>query len=121
MGPGLLGGTYSVSDIRFATKNLVQKKGGVFVKDEVVKINPNTKEVYTKAGNTFYYDIISFNTGSYVSMDIVKERSENIYSVKPIGELRKAAKTLSCLLKTKRIVISVVGAGPASAEIADNV
>ena len=31
MGPGMLGGTYHPDSIRFATKNVVEKKGGTFI------------------------------------------------------------------------------------------
>jgi len=40
MGPGMLGGTYSPSDIRFATKHVVEKQGGVFVLGKAVLVRP---------------------------------------------------------------------------------
>ena len=121
MGPGMLGGTYSPDDIRFSTKDVVQKLGGVFIKDKVVKINPDTKEVYTKTGHTFSYDVLSFNAGSYVPMQAVVEESDNIYSVKPIEKLMEAADKLKILFAQKKIVVSIVGGGPSSAEVAGNV
>ena len=38
MGPGMLGGTYSPGEIRFATRDVVQKQGGIFIKDKVLRI-----------------------------------------------------------------------------------
>ncbi|MCP4297820.1 MAG: pyridine nucleotide-disulfide oxidoreductase, partial [Proteobacteria bacterium] len=69
MGPGMLGGTYDPNDIRFATQDVVQRQGGIFVRDKVTKIDPNKKEVYTLSGHTFPYDVLSFNAGSYVPLN----------------------------------------------------
>ncbi len=121
MGPGMLGGTYHPDDIRFATQHVVQKQGGVFVKDKVVQIDPVKKEVYTLTGHTFSYDVLSFNAGSYVPQDTVSEELSNIYPVKPIEKLMEAAEKLKLLFKEKKISVSIIGGGPSSAEIAGNV
>ncbi|MCK4767930.1 MAG: FAD-dependent oxidoreductase, partial [Desulfobacula sp.] len=124
MGPGMLGGTYNSDDIRFATRDVVQKQGGIFVKDKVVRIDPDKKEIYTKTGHTFTYDLVSFNAGSYVPMQAAPEGPEdqdNIYSVKPIEKLMEAADKLKKLFLQKKIVVSIVGGGPSSAEVAGNV
>ena len=122
MGPGMLGGTYSPDDIRFATKDVVQKQGGIFVKDKVVRIDPDKKEIYTKTGHTFSYDVLSFNAGSYVPMQAAPEEDrDNIYSVKPIEKLMEAADKLKELFAQKKMIVSIVGGGPSSAEVAGNV
>ncbi|MCK5165372.1 MAG: FAD-dependent oxidoreductase, partial [Desulfobacula sp.] len=121
MGPGMLGGTYSPGDIRFATKDVVQKQGGIFIKDKVVRIDPDEKQVYTKTGHTFSYDVLSFNAGSYVPMQAAPADHDNIYSVKPIEKLMEAADKLKILFAQKKIVVSIVGGGPSSAEVAGNV
>ena len=46
MGPGMLGGSYSPDEIRFTTKDVVQKQGGIFVKDKVLRIDPDKREIY---------------------------------------------------------------------------
>ena len=121
MGPGMLGGTYSPEDIRFATKDVVEKQGGIFVKDKVIKIDPDKREIYTTTGQTLSYDVLSFNAGSYVPMLRVSENSGNIYSVKPIEKLMEAAEKLKIFFAQKKLVVSIVGGGPSSAEIAGNV
>ncbi len=121
MGPGMLGGTYSPDDIRFATRDVVEKQGGIFVKDKVDRIDPDKKEIYTQTGNTFSYDVLSFNAGSYVPMQKASENSNNIYPVKPIEKLMEAADKLKVLFSQKKIMVSIVGGGPSSAEIAGNV
>ncbi len=120
MGPGMLGGTYNPDDIRFATRNVVEKQGGSFVKDTVIRIDPDIKEIYTKTGQKFSYDVLSFNAGSYVPMPAVLEGGRHTYSVKPIEKLMAAADKLKTLFKQQRIIISIVGGGPSSAEVAGN-
>jgi len=120
MGPGMLGGTYSPDDIRFATRDVVEKQGGIFVKDKVDRIDPDKKEIYTQTGQTFSYDVLSFNAGSYVPMQ-APENSNNIYPVKPIEKLMEAGDKLKVLFSQKKIMVSIVGGGPSSAEIAGNV
>ncbi|MCP3901857.1 MAG: FAD-dependent oxidoreductase [Desulfobacteraceae bacterium] len=121
MGPGMLGTTYSPEDIRFATKQVVQSKGGIFIKDKVVKIDPEKKEVYTKSGHAFPYDVLSFNAGSFVPMQAISNTNDNIYPVKPIEKLMEARDKLKNLFTKKKIIVSIVGGGPSSAEIAGNV
>ena len=121
MGPGMLGGTYHPDDIRFATRDVVEKQGGIFVKDKVEKIDPDKKEIYTQTGQTFSYDVLSFNSGSYVPMQTVSENSNTIYPVKPIEKLMEAANELKILFSQKKVIVSIIGGGPSSAEIAGNV
>ncbi len=121
MGPGMLGRTYSPHDIRFATKDVVQSQGGIFVKDKVLRIDPDKKEVYTETGHGFPYDVLSFNSGSYVPVQPDMEKTETIYPVKPIENLMEASDKLKVLFADKKIVVSIVGGGPSSAEIAGNV
>jgi NADH dehydrogenase FAD-containing subunit len=121
MGPGMLGQTYTPEDIRFATKNVVQAQGGIYIMDKVVRIDPDKKEVYTLSEHSFSYDVISFNAGSFVPMYNAPEDSENIYCVKPIEKLMEASDKLKALFAQKKINISIIGGGPSSAEVAGNV
>ncbi|WDP87645.1 MAG: FAD-dependent oxidoreductase [Desulfobacter sp.] len=121
MGPGMLGTTYTPEDIRFATQRVVTSQGGVFIRDRVVKIDPELKQVFTQSGNDFEYDVLSFNVGSYVPMGAAGDGFENVYPVKPIEKLMEASQKLVALFKEKKVVVSVVGGGPSSAEVAGNV
>ena len=121
MGPGMLGGTYSPDDIRFATKEVVQSQGGIFVKDKVLRIDPDKKEVYTETGHSFSYDVLSCNAGSYVPISSEMEDGNNIYAVKPIEKLMEASEKLKALFLERKIMVSIVGGGPSSAEVAGNV
>ena len=117
MGPGMLGGTYTPSDIRFATRDVVCKQGGDFVKDYVTRIDPAAKTVHTAGGQSVDYDVLSVNAGSYVSMQDLPENAGNIYPVKPIEMLMEAAEKLKILVKSKKAVVTIVGGGPSSAEV----
>jgi len=121
MGPGMLGNTYTPDQIRFATKQVVTKQGGVFVKDWVVRVDPEKKQLFTRKGNQFEYDVVSFNAGSHVPMESMPEGAENIYPVKPIEKLMQASEKLKKLFRERLCTISVVGGGPSSAEVAGNV
>ncbi len=126
MGPGMLGKTYAPDDIRFATRKVVTSQGGIFVRDWVVRIDPDLKQVFTRSGNSFTYDVLSFNAGSYVSMNAVTgtcqgELPDNLYPVKPIEKLMEASERLKALFKEKKSVVTVVGGGPSAAEVAGNV
>ena len=68
--------------------------------------------------------MLSFNAGSYVPMQAAPDDPEdqgNIYSVKPIEKLMEAADKLKELFAQKKMIVSVVGGGPSSAEVAGNV
>lgn len=125
MGPGMLGGTYSPDRIRFATRKVVENKGGEFVADRVTRIFPGDRQVETGSGIRIDYDVISFNAGSYIPLPGVepdnKGRPANLYPVKPIEQLMDAAEVLKTLFAEKRGIVNVVGGGPSSAEVAGNV
>ncbi len=121
MGPGMLGGTYQPSDIRFATKDVVRKQGGVFVNDYAIRIDAEKKQVHTASGHAFDYDVLSVNAGSHVPMRNVSESQKNIYAVKPIEKLMEASDKLCALFKQKKAVVTIVGGGPSAAEVAGNV
>ena len=121
MGPGMLGGTYSPSDIRFATKHVVEKQGGIFVLGKAVRVRPDEKEIELESGETVRYDVVSFNAGSYVPRLNLGEVIENIYPVKPIERLMEAQARIKELASQKPITIGIIGGGPSSVEIAGNI
>jgi len=125
MGPGMLGGTYSPEQIRFATKRGVERQGGEFVRDRVTRIFPGARQVETVAGIRIDYDVVSFNAGSYIPLPDAdsdgKGWPENLYPVKPIEQLMDAAAALKALFAEKPVTVNVVGGGPSSAEVAGNV
>jgi len=121
MGPGMLGKIYTPYDIRFATKSLVEKQKGNFILGKAASIDPKKKIVYLKAGDEVPYDVVSFNSGSQVIKLDVEGDTKNIYTVKPIENLKEAQERIEVLLSDKPVRVVVVGGGPSATEIAGNV
>jgi NADH dehydrogenase FAD-containing subunit len=44
MGPGMLGKTYTPVEIRFATRHVVEKQSGTFIRDKAIKISAREKK-----------------------------------------------------------------------------
>lgn len=120
MGPGMLGKIYKPEEIRFATKHVVEKKGGTFVVGKVVRIDAQTQVVYLESGDTVPYDVLSCNLGSHVPMDMIKDGLDDIYLVKPIERLLAAQERILELGRQKQIAIGIIGGGPSAVEIAGN-
>lgn len=122
MGPGMLGGTYNADDIRFATREQVEAKGGQFVLDRVVKIDPEKQLVYLQnTDQPLSYNVLSCNAGSYVPEDIVESKGDHVFTSKPIEQLQRARETILRLAAQKEITVAIVGSGPSAIEISGNV
>jgi NADH dehydrogenase FAD-containing subunit len=122
MGPGMLGGTYEPEDIRFATKELVESKGGLFIEDSVRRIDGVRQHVHLEeSSDTVQYDLLSCNVGSFVPELSVLSGDKRVFLSKPIEKLHKARKRILALCRTKKIHIGILGGGPSSVEIAGNI
>jgi NADH dehydrogenase FAD-containing subunit len=122
MGPGMLGGTYAPDDIRFATRKLVEDKGGRFILGKAYRIDPLKQVVYLEGtDDEIEYDVLSCNAGSYVPREIVAGEKENVFTAKPIEELLAAQKRILALTTERDVSIGVIGSGPSSIEIAGNI
>jgi NADH dehydrogenase FAD-containing subunit len=121
MGPGMLGKIYTPGEIRFATKHVVEMQGGRFIQGTVTRVDPAEKTIYLESGKTISYDILSFNTGSYVPKIIVTDNGKDIFTVKPIGKLLEAQQRILELTSQPNIIIGIIGGGPAAAEITGNI
>lgn len=122
MGPGMLGQIYRPDEVRFATKHLVEKKGGTFVLGKIEKINADDQTIHLESGQSLTYDVLSCNLGSQVPKEMITGDLDDIYLVKPIERLADAQQRILTLGKTKKkITIGVVGGGPSAVEIAGNV
>jgi NADH dehydrogenase FAD-containing subunit len=121
MGPGMLGGFYTPEDIRFATRQVVEKQGGKFILGKAVRVDPEKKIVYVDSGEEVLYDVVSFNAGSQIPMPEIEGETENIYTSKPIERLFEARNRIRAGLEEKPLRIGVIGGGPSSVEISGNV
>lgn len=120
MGPGLLGGTYSVEDISFPVKQMIENRGGRFIQDKAVRVDYGNRLVYLQSGETVEYDVVSCNTGSHVPNSVLEADAEDVFPVKPIENLLKGRERILELTRERQISIGVVGGGPAALEVASN-
>lgn len=120
MGPGMLSGIYRPQDIRFHVKKMVEDRGGLFVEDRVVRIDPGGRVLSLASGNEITYDVVSFNTGSDVPSNHIGSSDDRIVKVKPIISLLKARKRILSLERTGSLHLVVAGGGAAGVEIAGN-
>lgn len=121
MGPGMLGATYEPSDIRFATRQSVEKQGGVFLCDSIVGIDPVNRQLHLKSGRSIHYDVVSFNTGSSIDLPKIIGDASTIYTVKPIERLYEARQQIKKKAEQQSVTVAVIGGGPAGAEVAGNI
>lgn len=122
MGPGMLGETYQAVDIRFNTRQLVEKLGGRFVLDYATKIDAKKQLVFLKeTGEPISYDLLSCNCGSYVPVGNIQVTDSQIFTAKPIEALLVAREKILALSQNKKIRIGIVGGGPSAVEFAGNV
>jgi len=121
MGPGMLGKIYKPEEIRFDTKHVVEKQGGRFILGTVTRVDPAEKNVTLESGPTISYDVLSFNTGSYVPKVIVTDNGKDIFGVKPIEKLLEAQQRILELTSQPNGTIGIIGGGPAAVEITGNI
>lgn len=120
MGPGMLSRSYSPEQVRFHVKKLAEDRGAVFVLGKVVRVKPDERLLYFETGETLPYDVVSFNTGSFVSTDLFEATRNIAFTVKPIVNLIRAQKNILQLIQEGTPNLVVVGGGPAGVELAGN-
>jgi NADH dehydrogenase FAD-containing subunit len=120
MGPGMLSGIYRPEEIRFNVKEMAVARGAKFIEDVVVRVDPFKKELYLQRSEPVAYDVVSFNTGSGVSIHDRISGHEAVVPVKPIEKLLEARTRIIAALKQKKLSMVVAGGGPAGLEIASN-
>jgi NADH dehydrogenase FAD-containing subunit len=121
MGPGMLGGTYLPQEIRFNIKSMAKAAGAEFVKAAVVRVDSQARQLHLDTGPAIPFDVVSFNTGSSVSLNSVSITDcKSVFVVKPIINLLQARRTIMDNLFNRNLRLLVVGGGPAGLEIAGN-
>ena len=120
MGPGMLGGVYRPEQIRFDTRPTVEKKGGIFLLDRAVQIDPIQRRVYLEVGPPLDYDVLSCNVGSAVPWQLLSAVGPDVFFVKPIESLILARQRLQSLAAAGPVRVAVAGGGAAAVEIAGN-
>ena len=120
MGPGMLGGTYSLADILLPVATLVGRAGGTFIQATAVSLDPNARLLTLSSGRTIAYDVLSLNIGSD-PVEAAPIRERHVFTVKPIRELARARAAIeAACARDGRCRIAVIGGGPAGVEVAAN-
>ncbi|MGD2185160.1 MAG: FAD-dependent oxidoreductase [Desulfobacterales bacterium] len=120
MGPGLLSDIYRPQDVRFHIKKMVEDRGARFIADWVTRIEADQKVLVLKSGDKIQYDVVSFNTGSYVPASSGALKSDHIITVKPIENLIHVQQMIKNGLGKTDSRIVVVGGGAAALELVGN-
>lgn len=121
MGPGMLGGDYLPEEIRFATREAVERGGGLFIEDRVVGIDGAHRRIVLQSELSFAYDVLSCNCGSQVAGKILTQEAETIFTVKPIERLVALRDRILTLGQSRNLHVAVIGGGPSAAEVAGNI
>jgi NADH dehydrogenase FAD-containing subunit len=118
----MLSGIYRPQEVRFHIKRLAEEQGATFIKDKVIKIDPDRHVLFLSSGDEVNYDIVSFNTGSEVPIESLSTTPRgNIVTVKPVVNLFRARHTILDALKENKVLnLAVIGGGPAGVEISAN-
>jgi NADH dehydrogenase FAD-containing subunit len=121
MGPGMLSGIYRPQEVRFNIRKMVQDRGGAFLEDKVARINPGDRILALQSGQEVPYDVVSFNTGSEVSLQpYLSNPRENIWPVKPVINLLQGRQAIIRMMKEREVKLVVVGGGAAGVEMTAN-
>ncbi len=122
MGPGMLGGCYRPEAIRFPVARMTEERGGCFIRDRVVALDPAACRLELASGGTLCYDVLSFNIGSSVPILPVEGLdTPSVFPVKPIENLLKARERIVSLAGARPLLnLAVIGGGAAALEIAGN-
>jgi len=120
MGPGVLSGRYPPALPRIHIPPLVAAAGGTFLSGQVTVVDPVAKTLLMDDGTTIAYDLLSFNTGSRVTLPVPAESAGlSVFPVKPISRLDAARERLLALGgHGQRLRVLVVGGGAAGCEMA---
>jgi NADH dehydrogenase FAD-containing subunit len=120
MGPGLLSGIYKPEEVRFHVQKMVEDRGGIFVQDTVVRVDPERRALFLNSGKQVDYDVASFNVGSHVPTRSAPVSDSNVYTAKPVQNLFKARQAILESGKRENLHLVVVGGGPSALEISGN-
>lgn len=74
-------GIYGLDDIRVDLFQLAKSVNAEFIKDAIIKIDPDTKELWSSNGKRYAYDVVSFDIGSQV--DIPAAYEHLLINIKP--------------------------------------
>jgi len=123
LGPGLLSGKVRLTEARFNIARMVSIRGGLFIEAAATEIDPEQRKLLLDNGRSLTYDVISFNSGSTVTLPMPKAAiGKTIFPVKPIANLFHARQKIVTTARTSnnRLRLLVIGGGPSGCEVTGN-
>jgi NADH dehydrogenase FAD-containing subunit len=121
MGPGVLSGIYTPQQGRINVRSMVELRGADFLIGTVEGVDPDRGRLFLGDGKTVEYDLVSFNIGSHVPVDVFGRLEGPWIAAKPIDNFPVARQQLLSLLSRKPDPnLLVIGGGPAGVEISGN-
>lgn len=121
MGSGLLGKIFEPNETRFNIKKITENKGGSFIEDKAVGIDPDKQKIILESEAEIFYDIASFDVGSYIPTEEIHIKNSTVIPVKPINNLLEARYNIEDMETTKNISFIIVGGGPSGTELVGNI
>ena len=119
MTPGYIHEDFSKEEISIDLQRLCFNAGATFIKDKVIKLDTNHKELELQNSPPVNYDLLSINTGSISNIKKINvENTSKCFFVKPISSLVKNLSQIDQIVKNKKIKIVIIGGGVASYELA---
>ena len=120
---GALGGRYPPRLDQIDVGDLASK-GGRFIRDRAVRIDPSARTVHLAAGPPLTYNALSINVGSEVALARIPGAADHGYPVKPIRNLWKLRQEVETRLASASVAnplhIIVLGGGPSACEVSAN-
>ena len=119
MTPGFIHKDYNKEAISIDLQRLCFNAGATFIRDKVIKLDTNHRELQLQNLPPVNYDLLSINTGSISNTKKINiENSSKCFFVKPISSLVKNLSKIDQIVKNKKNKIVIVGGGVASYELA---
>lgn len=121
--PGILGTKYPDGFGKISCKCHLDKVGGRYYQNEVIRINVKERMLFLKNKKSIQFDYLSINIGGRVPTKEILGTSGYTFPVRPVEHLWQFNNKLHKLLrkKPKTIAITVIGGGAAGVEVAGNV
>lgn len=117
MGAGMLAGIYTPEQGCFAVARMAEEAGATVARAAATGLDAEARTLYLSDGSALPYDLISFNLGSRVAIELSSDGSCPVLPVKPIQRLLEARKLLLAMLPEGRKNLVVIGGGASGVEL----
>lgn len=124
MASGMLGGDYRDDEDRLDPAALIHAAGGDFIRDRVVGIDRQARQLRLAESPPLAYDLLSLNLGSRVETSPVigLGGDAHVWPAKPVGRLWRLRQLLETALAADAPLprLAVIGGGPTGVELTAN-